>query len=189
MKATWSTIARGGLLLALLLPVLALAPAVTADEHECQLSVEPKRAPAGSDFMLRGSGYTPTRLTLQKEGSDSPVTLDLALNGADPFEIPIGSRRGDEGVWVATAFVPGGCSETVRYRATAPVSATAAPTVAPTAVPTPTETLRPTDGLGDLLGGSSGGSPGLVVYLLTAAAVVVGGFFGGVALGRAIRRI
>jgi hypothetical protein len=90
---------------------------IAAAQSQCTLTVEPKVATAGSEFHLHGSGFTPTQLILQKEGAQ-PVTVDLDLGDQDPFEIPIGSRKGDEGVWHATAVLPGVCSASAKFTAT-----------------------------------------------------------------------
>jgi hypothetical protein len=88
-----------------------------AAQSSCTLTVEPEVATAGSEFILRGSGFTPTELILQKEGA-AAVTVELDLDSQDPFDIPIGSRKGDEGRWHATASLPGVCAASVVFTAT-----------------------------------------------------------------------
>ncbi len=101
---------------------LLLAGAATsvlaAGPPGCEVRVEPKIGEAGTEFILSGAGYTPTLLTLHKNnGRQTAVELDL--DGADPFEIPIGSRPGDEGLWTATVSVEAGeCTATVTFRVT-----------------------------------------------------------------------
>lgn len=133
----------------------ALVP-MAAGQSECVLSVEPSSAPAGSEFMLSGSGYTPTRLILQK-GDGLPVTIGLQLGTEDPFQIPIGSSSGDEGVWLATAENDD-CSAEATF----------------------TVTLQNTDAIDDVLG-SVGSAPLPTVFALV---VIVGGFAAGMVLGR-----
>lgn len=128
-----------------------------AASDECDVSVEPRKAQAGSEFTLRGSGYTPDTLVLQRSDGE-PVTIDLDLGDADPFEIPIGSRTGDEGVWTATVSVSGTeCEASTTFRVTLHDTATA----------------------GDAT--DAGISP--LVYV----AVVLGGFGIGTLIGRRVR--
>ena len=141
--------------LGLSLYLSAVVPMVAA-EPECIVTAEPATAPAGSEFILRGSGYTPTQLILQK-GDGEPVTIALDLGDDDPFGIPIGSNTGDEGVWTATAENDDCSAET-----------------------TFTVTLQNTDAIDDVLG--SVGSAPLPTFL--AFAVIVGGFAAGMVLGR-----
>jgi hypothetical protein len=143
-------------LMVMLLQAAALAP-VSAAEGDCQLSVEPAFAPAGSQFQLSGSGYTPTQLTLQKEGDDA-VTIDLELGDADPFELPIASRTGQEGRWTATATLPGVCSPSVTF----------------------TVTLASTDAIDDLLSTSTSRRLPLAIVGL----IIAVGLSGGVLIGR-----
>lgn len=124
-----------------------------AAESGCTLTVEPEVATAGSEFHLKGSGFTPTQLILQKEGA-SAVTVNLDLGDQDPFDIPIGSRKGDEGRWHATASLPGVCSASVVF----------------------TATLESTDALSDLIAAPTSTSH---VPLMFALFVIVTGLGGG----------
>ena len=140
--------------------LLAGASSVAAQEH-CSLAVEPAEAQAGSEFVLSGSGYTPDVLMLQR-GSSDPVTIDLDLADADPFEIPIGSRTGDEGLWTATVTVSGtDCEASAQFRVT----------------------LRNTDMIDDLVTSPAGGGIPPIVYL----AVILGGFGVGAFAARQLR--
>lgn len=141
----------------LLLVGLLLGGSVStvAAQDECELAVEPAEALAGSQFVLKGDGYTPTQLTLQRETAE-PVTFDLDLGDADPFEIPIGSKSGDEGLWTATVRSEDGCVATATFRVALPS----------------------TDMIEDLLGGT--GRLPTAVYLL----VMLAGFGGGVLIAR-----
>jgi hypothetical protein len=145
---------------ALIGAVLVLASAMSALASDCEVSVEPRVAQAGTVFTLRGEGYTPTTLTLQKnDGRETAVELDLG--DADPFEIPIGSNVGDEGRWHATVAVADtDCSATVTFRVT----------------------LLDTSTLSDVTAGRGGGLPPLAFVV---AAVL--GFTGGTLIGRRLR--
>ena len=108
---------------------------------------QPAQAEAGSEFMLNGAGYTPDKLVLQR-GNNDPVEIELDLGDADPFEIPIGSRAGDEGLWRATVS-NADCEASATFRVT----------------------LKNTDMIDDLMASPAGGIPP-IVYL----AVILGGF-------------
>src|SRR4029078_9921783 len=97
--------ATSAIILSAALYLPAFVGAVAA-QGNCQLTVDPQQATAGTTFQLHGSGFTPTQLILQREGGQA-VTIDLDLKGQHPFSIPIGSRKGDEGAWHATASLPG----------------------------------------------------------------------------------
>jgi hypothetical protein len=144
---------------ATLLAGLLLTSAMSALASDCEVSVEPRVAQAGTVFTLRGEGYTPTTLTLQKnDGRQTAVELDL--DGADPFEIPIGSNVGDEGRWRATvAVADSDCSATVTFRVT----------------------LLDTSTLSDVAARGSGLPP--LAFVLAA----VLGFTGGTLIGRRLR--
>jgi hypothetical protein len=140
--------------------ILGLSVASVAAQDECVLTVEPAEAPAGDQFVLSGSGYTPEKLSLQRGGGE-PVTFDLSLGDADPFEIPIGSKTGDEGLWQAVAFDEDtGCNARAHFRVT----------------------LKQTDMIDDLLAAPAAGLPA-IVYLI----VVIGGFGAGTLVARYAR--
>lgn len=134
---------------------LAAVVPVAASSH-CSLMADPASAVAGTEFTLSGSGFTPDTLVLQKEGGH-PVTIELDMGDDDPFEIPIGSSTGDEGVWHATAS-NGECTAETSF----------------------TVTLQSTDAIDDVLG--SVGSAPLPTGI--ALVVIVFGFVAGIALGR-----
>ena len=145
--------------MALALSLSALAGGAAA-QVECTLTVEPEVAVAGSEFQLHGEGYTPTQLVLQKDGAEA-VTIDLDLAGQDPFEIPVGSSIGDEGVWQATAELPGTCSPSVTF----------------------TVTLQDTDAMSDVLEPSTTeGRLPVAIYLLIIAVGLGGGVLAGARL-------
>lgn len=83
----------------------------------CELTVEPEEATAGSVFHVQGSGFTPTELTLQRDGGKA-TTVPLNLGTADPFDIPVGSKESDAGEWHVTASQPGICSAQATFVAT-----------------------------------------------------------------------
>ena len=95
----------------------------------CELTVDPETATAGSVFTLHGSGFTPTELTLQRDGG-AASTIPLDLGTADPFDIPIGSKTTDVGTWHATANEPGVCSASTSFVATLAGTDTSVATVA-----------------------------------------------------------
>jgi hypothetical protein len=134
--------------------------AAHGQEPDCELHVEPPTAAAGSTFVLRGSGYTPTEVTLQRQDI-APVTVELDLPEDEAFEIPISSQPGDEGLWTATV------SDAAR-------DCTAAATFRVTLLDTATgEDAR------TILATGAGGLP-IVMYLL----VILVGFAGGRLLAR-----
>lgn len=132
--------------------LLAAGPAFATEPAECEVAVAPRVGEAGTVFTLSGEGYTPTQLVLRKDGGRE-TAVELELDGADPFEIPIGSRTGDEGVWRATVAVADSeCSATVTFRVT----------------------LLDTSTLSEGGGRGGGGLP-LFVFALAAAAAFAGG--------------
>ena len=88
-----------------------------AAQGACTLTVRPAVAQAGTVFILRGRGFTPSVLELTKEGG-TPTTVALNLGTSDPFRIEIASKLGDEGEWTATVTEPGMCSASVSFVAT-----------------------------------------------------------------------
>jgi hypothetical protein len=147
-------------LLALGLLFAAAVLPVAAQDEQCVLTVEPAEAPAGAQFVLGGTGYTPEQLILER-GSAEAVTFDLDLGDADPFEIPIGSKTGDEGLWQAIVVdTDTGCRAGAEFRVT----------------------LQPTDMVDDLLATPVGELP-IALYLL----VIVGGFGAGTLIARYAR--
>jgi hypothetical protein len=142
--------------------IVSAGPALATEPSQCELAVEPQSGPAGTQFTLSGEGYTPTHLTLRKD-SGRETTVELDLGDAEPFEIPIGSQPGDEGLWTATAYIPGtDCSATTTFRVMLLDTATLA-----------SMSSTPADG---------GGLP-LTVYLL----IGLLGFGGGTLIARRVR--
>src|SRR5215210_8444835 len=82
--------------------MMALSAGVTlAKDTDCSVHVNPRVAVGGSVFVFSGSGYSPTQLILQEDGGD-PINHDLSVSDADPWEVTVRSRVGDEGTWTAT---------------------------------------------------------------------------------------
>jgi hypothetical protein len=138
---------------------------VHAGDPVCVAEVNPRVAPGGSAFVFSGSGFTPTRMTLQKEG-DEPINHDLSVGTADPWEVTVRSRVGDEGKWSASFTDSAmGCTGIVEFRVT----------------------LSNTDVLDQdktFAGGNGATVPDtLALYL----AVVVFGFAGGMMLGKLLQ--
>jgi hypothetical protein len=124
----------------ILVAIAALALVVPgAAGASCELTVDPATATAGSVFTLHGSGFTPTELTLQRDGG-ATSTIPLDLGTADPFDVPIGSKEGDAGTWHATANEPGVCSASTSFVATLASTDTA---VAAPAMPSAAEDRLP----------------------------------------------
>jgi hypothetical protein len=141
------------LLGALVLVCLASVHVMAADA-DCVVTVDPQAAAGGSVFTFSGSGFQPQHMVLQKD-EETPTTSDIDVAGADPWQVTVQSRNGDEGAWKATFDVDGGCSVTVQFRVT----------------------LTDTDLIGSLLGGTPAGSLPALLFLLVAAGGVGGGLF------------
>lgn len=142
---------------------LAAASALAAEPGICQVQVNPRAAASGSVFVFNGSGFAPTELTLEREGGE-PITHDLNVGEADPWEFTVRSRTGDEGTWTASFSDPAlNCTATVEFRVT----------------------LSDTDLIGDTAADTTSSSAPAFLYL----AVIVFGFSGGVVIGRRIQHV
>jgi hypothetical protein len=142
----------GALVVALMLsagPVLA--------EDSCVVEVEPASAVGGSVFTFNGSGFQPTRLELSKDGG-SPAVNDIDTGAADPWQVTVQSRAGDEGSWTANFVADGGCSVSVDF----------------------TVGLASTDMVSDILGSQPAGVLPVLAYTL----VIGFGLAGGMLLSR-----
>ena len=144
----------------LLLLVVSSGSALAGDAG-CEVQVSPLAAAAGSVFVFSGSGHSPTELTLQKEGS-MKLDHDIDLGDADPWEVTVRSRVGDEGKWTAWfSNAETGCTTTVKFRVT----------------------LSSTDLIDDIVAATTElGSAPIGLYL----AVIVVGFSGGLLIGRRV---
>ncbi|MEX2547423.1 MAG: hypothetical protein WD830_06485 [Chloroflexota bacterium] len=135
--------------------------ALAADPQTCEVHVNPLAASGGSVFVFSGSGFKPTQLTLQKE-DDGPINHDLNVGDADPWEVTVRSRAGDEGTWSASFNDPViQCTAVAEFRVT----------------------LSSTDLVEDIAAAAAGTRPApLALYLL----VILFGFTGGALLGRRV---
>lgn len=97
---------------------LGAGSALAAQPERCDVQVGPRAAAGGSLFVFSGSGFMPTELTLQKEDA-GPISHDINVGDADPWEITVRSRTGDEGTWTA-AFTDQAldCTASVEFRVT-----------------------------------------------------------------------
>ena len=141
------------------------AGAVLADStpQTCSVDVDPAVAPSGSVFVFTGPGFEPGRLTLRKVGGE-PVVHELSVGDAEPWEVSVRSRVGDEGSWTATfSDSDADCTAIVGFRVT----------------------LASTDVVDDIVAATQTSAAPLVLY----AAVVVLGFGGGALMGRRLARV
>lgn len=141
-----------GALLATLL--LAAGPVMAEDPSSCSVNVDPQAAAGGSIFTFSGSGFTPSRFSLQKNDG-APIVNDLSLGGADPWQATVQSRAGDEGTWTAIFLADGGCAASAVFEVT----------------------LSSTDVISDLLGTPPAGQQPVLAYLLVAGFGLTGGIF------------
>ena len=146
---------------ALLLMLTLSAGTALGQDTECSVSVNPRAAVGGSVFVFSGSGYSPTKLVLQKEGDD-PINHDLNVGDSDPWEVTVRSRVGDEGTWTASfEDTVMGCSASTEFRVT----------------------LSNTDAISDAVTAARSGSAPIALYM----GVIVVGFGGGLFIGRLMR--
>ena len=76
------------------------APAVKAAPPDCSVEVAPRAGSAGTIFVLSGTGFKPTSITIRRGAADAdPHAIDVGA--ADPWQISVRSRAGDEGSWTA----------------------------------------------------------------------------------------
>jgi hypothetical protein len=109
----------GGGLAALLLWSLA-GVSFAGSANTCDLTVKPAAGPPGTEFVFRGSGYSPTELQLTRQGSPTRV-VPLSLDGADPFHFSVVAGDGDVGKWKAVAMdAAAGCDGMAVIRVTLP---------------------------------------------------------------------
>ena len=135
--------------------------AIAAQPGTCIVQVSPRAASSGSSFVFSGSGFVPTEMTLRRSGA-RPISHDLNLNHADPWEATVRSRVGDEGTWTATFRQPElACTASVDFRVT----------------------LINTDLVDDITAWTTSSPAPVLLYL----AVIVFGFSGGVLIGRRVR--
>jgi hypothetical protein len=138
------------------------AASVTAQEPvSCTVKVDPLAASGGSVFVFSGTGYEPDHVILQKRGAE-PIQHDIDVGDADPWRLRVRSRVGDEGTWSATFTDPiTNCIAMIDFRVT----------------------LSSTDAVSEPTGTTGTAPAPVLLYLL----VVVGGFSGGVLIGRRVQ--
>lgn len=140
---------------------ISAGSAIAAQPGTCDVHVSPRTAAGGSSFVFSGSGFVPTEMTLHRDGA-RPISHDLNLGGADPWEATVRSRTGDEGTWTASFSEPAlDCTASVEFRVT----------------------LVNTDLVDDITAGTTSSMAPVLLYL----AVIVFGFSGGVLIGRRVR--
>lgn len=144
----------GAPLLGALVLVCLLAVQVRAADTECVVTADPQAAAGGSIFTFSGSGFVPTHMTLQKD-EETPTVSDIDVAGADPWQVTVQSRNGDEGAWKATFDVDGGCSVSAQFRVT----------------------LTDTDLIASVVGGTPAGKVPAVLFVFMATFGVGGGLF------------
>lgn len=96
--------------------LLSIGAAGVSAAEDCAVAVTPRVAPAGAVFTITGSGFTPTMLTLEKNGA-AAGSHSLDLGSDDPWEFPLRSRPGDEGRWTAV-MTSGTCRASAGFRVT-----------------------------------------------------------------------
>lgn len=134
--------------------LLAAGPVMADGASSCVVDVDPQAAAGGSVFTFSGSGFVPTRFTLQKNDG-GPIVNDLNLGDADPWQVTVQSRAGDAGAWRATFEVDGGCSVDAQFEVT----------------------LSNTDTISDFLGRQPAGPQQVLPYLLVVGFGLTGGVF------------
>ncbi len=139
---------------------LGAGSVLAAQPETCDVRVSPRAAAGGSVFVFSGSAFVPTELTLQK-GDAEPISHDLNVGDADPWEVTVRSRTGDEGTWTATFSDPAlDCTASVEFRVT----------------------LSNTDLIEDVVAATSSPAP-VPLYVV----VIVFGFAAGMLIGRRVR--
>jgi len=128
------TVRAVGTALAVALLVFVGASPVTAQSFDCSVSVGPSVGAAGTVFSLRGSGFTPTRLVLEKKSTGS-IERELSLGDAAPWSVSVASHEGDEGEWLARLSSES-CSAAVHFTVTSPDSSQFAAGVTSSTPPT-----------------------------------------------------
>lgn len=115
----------GGVALAavLLWPAGGVAFAATSD---CAVTVQPASGPPGTQFTLKGNGYTATGFILSRGKTTKSLTVDLA--GADPWTYSFVAADSDVGRWKVTAEVGDStCTGVANIHVTLPSTSTLDP--------------------------------------------------------------
>ena len=110
--------------LGLLLLVLAAAsPALAQGSTDCALSVKPKHGGPGTEFVFSGSGYSPTRIVLKRDGGPTKTVQVTPGDSAD-FTVRLIAGQNDTGTWKATAIEPAGCKASASFSVGLPSTST-----------------------------------------------------------------
>ncbi len=140
---------------------LGAGSVLAAQPETCDVQVSPRAAAGGSLFVFIGSGFMPTELMLLKEGAE-PISHDLSVGDADPWEVTVRSRIGDEGIWTATFTDQAlDCKASVELRVT----------------------LSNTDLIEDIAAAGTSSPAPVLLYLM----VIAFGFATGMLIGRRVR--
>jgi len=109
--------------LVLLMPVGSVAAA------HCSLTVSPRTGPTGTAFVFKGTGFTPTTLTIA-HGSETPQVVDVSGSKGSSLKYSLIADAMAVGDWHVVAA---GCADVASIRVTLPPTATeaAAATTAP----------------------------------------------------------
>jgi hypothetical protein len=98
--------------------VIALpAAAVAADA--CTVTASPRQGEPGTRFVIRGSGFAPSTITLTR-GDEEPRVIDVS-GEPDSFRVALIAAEADAGRWRIEAE---GCTDTASIRVTLPPTAT-----------------------------------------------------------------
>jgi hypothetical protein len=107
----------------LLLTLAAASPVAAQGGDDCVLSVKPRNGGPGTEFVFTGSGYSPTRIVLKREGGTSR-TVDVTPGAEDAFTIRLIAGKDDTGSWKATAIEPDVCRASVVFSVGLPPTST-----------------------------------------------------------------
>lgn len=107
----------------LLLAFASVSPVAAQDADDCVLKVQPRSGAPGTEFVFTGSGYTPARIVLKREGAPSK-TVQVTAGDEDSFTIRLIAGPNDGGTWKATAIEPDGCRAVVSFTVGLPPTST-----------------------------------------------------------------
>ncbi len=94
-------------------------PAAAAAAETCSVTATPRQGEPGTRFVIKGSGFTPTTVTLTR-GDEEPRVVDVSTDG-DSFRFALIAAEADAGRWRIKAA---GCDDTTAIRVTLPPTAT-----------------------------------------------------------------
>lgn len=98
---------------------LAIALPAAAAAADCTVTASPRQGEPGTRFVIRGSGFTPSTITLTRSGEE-PRVIDVS-GDPDSFRVALIAAEADTGRWRIHAE---GCSDTASIRVTLPPTAT-----------------------------------------------------------------